>query len=126
MCSIRIMYSMEILVHTPELHCAYPDKGHTLHKEYHMYLIYIYIRSSMFVRTLQYFFRLKKGGTFFSSEKSIPICSASTQVTTTTLQKNLTEKIKWYMLIIYYIVSRYSSQEMSLVHKIPWLMQNTS
>ena len=24
-------------------------------------------------------------------------CSASTQVTTTTLQKNLTEKIKWYM-----------------------------
>ena len=28
---------------------------------------------------------------------AIPPCRASTQVTTTTLQKNLTAKIKWYM-----------------------------
>ena len=37
----------------------------------------------------------------YGTRHKVLTCSASTQVTTTTLQKNLTEKIKWYMATLW-------------------------
>ena len=59
--------------------------------------IYIY-RVSVCKHSHNIFFTLKKGRLFQRKENIVLACRASTQVTTTTLQKNLTAEIKWYMI----------------------------
>ena len=60
-------------------------------------VLYIYIGALLSVRTLLYFCLIACGDSHTVSNKSTQTCRASTQVTTTTLQKNLTAKIKWYI-----------------------------
>ena len=55
----------------------------------------------MFVRTQLRFTGLCLSGRWQTqNSKTNQACRASTQVTTTTLQKNLMEKIKWYMVTL--------------------------
>ena len=51
----------------------------------------------MFVSTHSIQFVVFGGSTSKNDKLNRQICSASTQVTTTTLQKNLTAEIKWYI-----------------------------